>query len=209
MKLILISPSKTTDSETRIVTELFEHGLETYHLRKPTMRTKEMRQYLERIPAHFHNRIIIHSHHNLANRYPLKGVHLTRLHLKKKFSTWFRLKFLQLKRPDLTISTTFHKIAHVYGNKQKFNYVFIGTIFDRVEGKFNAGYAEYSLRSAIQKSASPLIARGGTSIDNIAICREIGFGGMVFYTAIWNDEQPVDAFCRILTRFRELNIPIE
>lgn len=209
MKLIVISPSKTAEEETRIVTELFEHGLETFHLRKPDMRTREMRAYLEKIPAHFHNRIVIHTHHNLAGSFDLKGIHLTRVHLKKRFRTWFRLQMLRMKKPSLTVSTSFHKIGHVYENKRKFSYVFLGTIFDHVSEKFNVGYSEHSLRSVIQKSNSPLIARGGTTADHIQICKSLGFYGIVFNTAVWNEENPIEAFCDLLNRTRELNIPVE
>src|SRR4051812_42975580 len=106
MKIILISPSKTIEDEPRIATELFEHGLETLHLRKPSMRTKEMRAYLDAIPAHFHHRIIIHSHHNLVRKYALRGIHLTHEHHKKKIRLWFRLKFLKLRNPNLLVTTS-------------------------------------------------------------------------------------------------------
>ena len=33
-------------------------------------------KYLQEIPVHFHNRIVIHSHHNLAWTFKLKGIHL-------------------------------------------------------------------------------------------------------------------------------------
>lgn len=210
MKLIVISPSKkTAEEETRIVTELFEHGLETFHLRKPEMRTREMRAYLEKIPSHFHNRIVIHTHHNLAGSFDLKGIHLTRVHLKKRFRTWLRLQFLHMKKPSLTVSSSFHKVGHVYENKQKFNYAFLGSIFDHVSEKFNVGYSEHSLRSVIQKSNCPLIARGGTTAENIQTCHKLGFSGMVFNSAVWNDENPVEAFCELLNRIRELNISVE
>lgn len=206
MKLILMSPSRTQEHETKIVTSLFEHGLETYHLRKPSMNTRDMRAYIEAIPEHFHDRIVIHSHHNLASRFNLKGIHLTRTHIKRKFSTWFRIRTLKLKRPGITVSTTFHKVGHVYENKKVYDYALIGTIFDGVSGKFNAGYSEHNLTSAIERSAFPLIARGGISIEHIPVCAQLGFGGMIFYSAVWKQEKPLEAFCDILNRFRELDI---
>lgn len=207
MKLFIISPSKTRENETRIVTELFEHGLETFHLRKPSMSTKEMRQYIRAIPAHFHNRIVIHSHHRLANEFGLKGIHLTRAHLKKRFTTWFRLRRLKFTNPGLTVSTTFSRIGELYENKKTYDYIFLGTIFDAVSGKFNAGYSRHSVEAAIKKTTVKVIARGGTGIENIESCNEVGFAGMVFYSGVWKKEDPIEAFCEILTRCRELNIP--
>jgi thiamine-phosphate pyrophosphorylase len=209
MKIIIISPSKTLENETKIVTELFEHGLETFHLRKPSMRTKEMRLYLDAIPSHFHNRIILHSHHNLTRKYSLKGIHLTRQHLKKKFRMWLRWKFLKMRNPNFYVTTSFHKLASIYQNRENYTYAFLGTIFDQVSEKFNVGFNDTSLRAALEKSNLPIIARGGTSKENISLCHELGFSGMAFYGAVWKKENPVEVFCAILNHCRELNIKTE
>lgn len=206
MNIIVISPSKTPDNETRIVTELFEHGLQTFHLRKPSMTTKEMRQYIESIPAHFHNRIVIHSHHQLLKSFPLKGIHLTRQHLKRKFYSALRVRFLKMRRPGIIVTTSFHKIATLYENKKKYDYVLLGTIFDTVSDKFNAGYNPHTLRAALEKSTTPVVARGGTHAGNVGTCHELGFAGMIFYSGVWKQEKPVEEFCKILEQCRVLNL---
>lgn len=206
MYIIIISPSKTSENEIKIVTELFEHGLQTFHLRKPSMSTKDMRLYLESIPAHFHDRIVIHSHHQLLKKFTLKGIHLTRQHLKRKFYSALRVRFLQMRRPGIIVTTSFHKIASLYESKKKFDYVFLGTIFDVVSDKFNAGYSEHSLRAAMSKSISPVVARGGTHAGNVALCHELGFAGIVFYSGIWKKENPVEEFCKILDQCKALNL---
>ncbi|MBI3509227.1 MAG: thiamine phosphate synthase [Bacteroidetes bacterium] len=206
MKLLLISPSRTTEKEIQQVISFFEHGLRVYHLRKPNMSTREMKEYLKKIPAAFHNRIIIHSHHKLASQFNLKGIHLTRIHLKRRFRTWWRLRTLLLKKPGLVVTTSFHKIGSVYSNDQNYHYAFLGTIFDKVSGKYNVGYSEHSLRAGIERSTNPLIARGGTALENVALCRDLGFSGMVFYSGIWKAEDPLQKLCAIKDKFRELNI---
>ena len=42
MKLVVISSTKGTYPETKIVTEMFDNGLETFHLRKPSFNKKKM-----------------------------------------------------------------------------------------------------------------------------------------------------------------------
>jgi thiamine-phosphate pyrophosphorylase len=207
MKLIVLSPSKNREHEPQTVTDLFEHGLEIFHLRKPTMSISEMRRYIREIPAHFHERIVIHSHHRLAGEFGLKGIHLTRKHLQKPISTWFRIRRLKLRSPELTVSTTFTRLGDIYENKKSYDYVLLGTIFDNVSGNFNAGYSQHSLEAAFQKTAVPLIARGGTSVDNLQTCHSLGFAGVIFYGGIWKHEDAVKAFTTILTHCRELNIP--
>ncbi|CAN5303446.1 thiamine phosphate synthase [soil metagenome] len=209
MKIIVISPSKNIENETQIVTELFEHGLQTYHLRKPSMSTQEMKNYLKEIPTHFHNRIIIHSHHGLVKKFSLKGIHLTRMHQKKKFYRRVRVRCLLMRKPSLIITTSFQKIASLYENEFPYHYVFLGTIFDIVSEKFNAGYNEHSLKVALPRSITPVIARGGTNAGNISVCQDLGFSGMVFYSGVWKKEKPVEEFCKIIQTCKDLNISPE
>lgn len=206
MNIIIISPSKTTEFETKMVTAFFEHGLEIFHLRKPSMSTKEMRNYLNEIPVHFHNRIVIHSHHLLAKKYALKGIHLTRRHLKRKFRTWLNLRLIKMRRPGIIVTTSFHKLSGIYQNHKKYDYVLLGTIFDVMSEKFNSGYNEHSLRAALAKSEIPVIARGGTNSNNVKTCFDLGFAGMIFYSGIWKKEKPLEEFCNIMQQCRELNL---
>lgn len=206
MYIIVISPSKTEPDEVRIVTELFEHGLQTFHLRKPMMSTKDMRSYIESIPSHFHNRIVIHSHHQLLRKFTLKGIHLTRQHLKRKYYSILRVRFLKMGRPGIIVTTSYHKIGSLYENNKKYDYVLLGTVFDIVSDKFNAGFSDHSLRAAISKSVSPVVARGGTHCGNVGVCHELGFAGASFYSGIWKKENPLEEFLKILEECKAQNI---
>jgi thiamine-phosphate pyrophosphorylase len=209
MKLIVISTSKNSSGDSRIITELFENGLNRFHLRKPAMSTKDMRALIEAVPQHFHNRIIIHSHHKLAGIYKLGGIHLTSVHRRRRFSTWLRMKLLMIKTNQLTVSTSFHKLGHVYSNEEGFDYILLGTIFERLGGRFNAGYSEHSLRAVITKTAVPLVARGGTTADSIPMCADLGFHGVAFGSTIWNAESPVKAWCDILNSCKANSVPVQ
>ncbi len=209
MKLIVISSSKNRPEDPKIITELFECGLNLLHLRKPSMSTQDMRKIIEQIPEHFHDRIVIHSHHKLASKFKLRGVHLTAVHRRRKFSTWLRLRMLQMKNDALTVSTSFHKLSNVYTNKSEFSYIFLGTIFDRLSSKFHAGYSEHSVLAATSKSSVPLVARGGTNGLLITKCAELGFTGVAFGSAVWDSDSPVQAWKNIVDKCREQSIPFE
>lgn len=84
MKLFVITSSKEVPDETSLITKMFECGLTNLHLRKPKFSTNQMSDYIKEIPEHFHKYIVIHSHHQLALKYNLKGIHLTSTHLSKK-----------------------------------------------------------------------------------------------------------------------------
>lgn len=211
MKLIVISNSNSVEDEVKIITGLFEAGLETFHIRKHQLSTKKMKDFIKAFPEHFHNRIVIHSHHKLAGKFNLKGIHLTKTHIKRKWRTWFILKFIRLKNPDIILTTSYTTIGQILETKQDYNYsyTFLSPIFDNFNSKFQGGFTEHSLRSALQKSELKIVARGGVDIEAIEKANSIGFDGLAFYSSIWRKKDPVAEFNRIVEKFQELKIPIE
>ncbi|MBA3971227.1 MAG: thiamine phosphate synthase [Bacteroidetes bacterium] len=211
MKLIVISNSGTTENEAQIITSLFEAGLENFHLRKHKLSTKETRALLKKIPDHFHDRIILHSHHKLARAFNLRGIHLTKTHIKRNFKTWLILKLIQFKNPDIVVTTSFNNIGQLFekDHRHSYNYIFLSPIFDSLNSKFQGGFTEHSLRSAIQKTSIDVIARGGVDISSIEKAYAIGFQGLAFYSSIWKNKDPLAEFNRIVEKFQELKIPIE
>ncbi len=211
MQLIVISSSSTLENEAQIVTKLFEAGLGTFHMRKHKLSTKKTKEFITQIPAHFHDRIIIHSHHNLARKYKLKGIHLTKSHKQKVFRTWLSLKLLKLKNPGVIITTSYSNIGQLYekSGRYKYNYVFLSPIFDSLSSKFQGGFTAHSLKTAIEKSELNVVARGGVDVSAIEKATIIGFKGLAFYSAIWKKKNPLEEFNKILEKFEELKIPIE
>lgn len=211
MKLIVISSSSSVENETQIITKLFEAGLETFHIRKHKLSTKKMKGFINQIPEHFHNRIVIHSHHNLARKFNLKGIHLTKSHKKNKIQTWFSLKILKLKNPQIIITTSYSNIGQLFetDTKYKYDYIFLSPIFDSLSSKFQGGFTAFSLTSAIEKTELKVIARGGIDVTAIEKAKAIGFYGLAFYSSIWKKKDPLAEFNKIVEKFQELNIPIE
>lgn len=211
MKLIVISSSSEIENEAQIITSLFEAGLDHFHLRKHKISTKKTKELLKAIPEHFHNRIILHSHHNLARTFNLKGIHLTKSHIKKKYKTWFSIKLIQLKNPGIIITTSFSNIGQLFekDHRHEYSYVFLSPIFDSLNSKFQGGFTEHSLKSAISKTQFKVVARGGVDVNAIEKSNEIGFEGLAFYSCIWKKKDPLAAFNAIVERYQELKIPIE
>ena len=166
---------------------------------------------MNKIPAHFHDRIILHSHHKLARKYNLKGIHLTKTHIKKRFRTWLTIKLIQIKNPGIIITTSFNNIGQLFEKEHRHNYdyVFLSPIFDSLNSKFQGGFTEHSLKSAIQKTSFEVIARGGVDITSVDKASLIGFNGLAFYSAIWKKKDPLAEFNNIVEKFQELKIPIE
>src|ERR1044071_3258162 len=101
MEIVLITSSKKDEHEPELIAKLFEAGLTTLHLRKPNFSTKQLTKYIEGIPKVFHNRIIIHQHHDLIFKFDLKGIHWTNVHLERKFKKWWFLRKLNSRNKKI------------------------------------------------------------------------------------------------------------
>lgn len=210
MKLIVITPSKDVDDETTLVTKMFESGLNTLHLRKPKHSTNQMAAYIREIPAHFHNRIIIHSHHDLAYKFDLKGIHLSKTHLSKKWKYWFVRLRLKMRFGKTSKSRSYSRLQQVYNTEEyNYNYYFLGTMFNNMTGELYSGFYEDGVIAANKNSRKKLIARGGTKPENIKSALHLGFYGIAFNSYLWNAESPYDNFLKVLAEFKKINLEFE
>lgn len=210
MKLIVITPSTDVSDEQSLVTKMFESGLGTLHLRKPKYSTKRMADYLRDIPEHFHNRIVIHSHHNLALKFNLKGIHLSSTHLSKKWTYFFVRLRLKLKFGKTSKSRSYSRLQQIYTKEdQNFDYFLIGTMYNNMTGEFYSGFYEAGITAAIRNGGKQLIARGGTSPSVIAKTAQYGFKGIAFNSYLWKADSPYLNFLEIVKEFKTHNIPLE
>ena len=130
MKTIVLSSQRSDENEIQILINFFELGLKSFHLRKPHYSKQKMRKYLDNIPSLYHNRIIIHSHHKLAKKYNLKGIHLSSKERKSNFKNWINIKSLKRKKPFLRVSTSFNTTSELNEYIDLYDYVFLSPIFD-------------------------------------------------------------------------------
>ena len=177
MKLILMTTPYFFVEEHRILTALFDEGLEILHLRKPNTEPVYSERLLTLIPEEYRRRIVVHDHFYLKNEYRLRGIHLNS------------------RNPQLPegykghISCSCHTIEEVEQHKKICDYVILSPIFDSIS---KDGYIspfppellrEYARRKLIDKK---VMALGGVDADNIAYLKDFGFGGAVILGAIWN-----------------------
>jgi thiamine-phosphate pyrophosphorylase len=210
MKLFVITPSTDVPDEQTLVTKMFESGLTTLHLRKPKYSTHQMTEYIKEIPAHFHNRIVIHSHHKLALKFDLKGIHLSSTHLTKKWNYFFVRLRLKLKFNKISKSRSYSRLQQIYKPEdQDFDYYFVGTMYNNMTGEFYSGFYEAGIVAAIKNSRKKLIARGGTSPKVVAKTANYGFYGIAFNSYIWNADSPYENFLKVLDEFKAQNIAVE
>ena len=76
MKLIVETAPTFFVEEDKIITALFEEGLDILHLRKPETPAMYSERLLTLIPEKYHKRIITHEHFYLQEEFSLMGIHL-------------------------------------------------------------------------------------------------------------------------------------
>lgn len=180
---------------------MFEEGLPILHLRKPGASSGQMRALLLKIPKVYWNRIVIHSHFNLATRMKLKGIHLTSKVRKKRFNRWKYTRMYRWFHPQLHISTSFHNLNSLYNDKTRYDYVFISPVFDSIsKGGYQAGFSKYMLKAAIMNSSQHVIALGGVDETKVDEVCEVGFYGMAMLGYIWNTDDPVGTYAQVQSR---------
>lgn len=210
MKLIVITDSKKLDNEIAAVIQMLEAGLGTLHLRKNRFSTKELDEYIKQIPAHFHNRLVIHSHHKLALKYNLKGIHFTATHLNRKFRLWWNTKMIYLRKPNLTKSVSFKRINDVYQDEKiKTDYCFLGTIFHNITGELYSGFYPEAIKALNSKSGKKIIARGGVNENSVELAYKLGFYGVALYGHLWKNPDPFKKYLEFVRFCNDKNIPIE
>ena len=197
MKLILISPPTYFVEEDKIITALFEEGLDILHLRKPNTAPMYAERLLTLIPEQYHKRIVVHGHFYLKEEFRLKGIHLN------------------LRNPNAPehykghISCSCHSLEEVKERKRNYDYVFMSPVFDSISKQdYNAQYSPEEIKKAHKQGIidKKVYALGGIDVHNIKEVKKYGFGGAAVMGAIW---QKFDTCCdrdysQIIEHFRKL-----
>lgn len=196
MKLIVISHPENNLKEAEHVSLLFNAGLETFHLRKTGSNEEELEKVLRKFPPVYYNRIVIHSHYRLLEKYNLKGIHLTEWFLQKVNTTELKEVIATARKRKLTVSGSFHSVEALENIILKLDYVFLGPVYDSISkkgysSKINLEHAASFLR---KRRNFEVIAIGGIDDFNIRQLRSVGFDGAALLGSLWNDTDPSAKF---------------
>lgn len=184
MQLIVISNPTSIKGEASRITDMFEQGLNCFHLRKPTSTRKQMIELLEKIPVQWHSNIVIHSHYGLTEQFKLKGIHWP-VHSRLNADP----------EDDLPVSTSFHHLEELMEANQAYTYCFLSPIYDSIsKAGYTSKFTGKILQSALLKVPLSVIALGGITPDKIAECKALGFKGVATLGAIWQSEDPLKMF---------------
>jgi thiamine-phosphate pyrophosphorylase len=208
MKLIVISNPINVNKEHTLLCSLFENGLEYFHLRKPDFTSDEMEAYIKQIPAEYLNKIIVHSHHHLVDKYHLKGKYKTSANIREIRVGQLLADKADERRIENFISTSFHSTDEIMACDCNYEYAFLSPIFDSISkkgytSKFNQTELKFFLSAHDKKME--LIALGGINEETIHQAIDLGFDGVAVLGAIWNSKNAMNSFLFLQRKTNEIS----
>ena len=152
MKLIVVTTPTFFVEEDKIITALFEEGLDVLHLRKPETPAMYSERLLTLIPDKYHRRIVTHEHFYLKEEFNLMGIHLNARNPKEPHDYYGH------------ISCSCHSVEEVKNRKHFYDYVFMSPIYDSISKvNYSSTYTAEELREAQRAKIidSKVMALGG------------------------------------------------
>ena len=83
MKLVIMTKSTFFVEEDKILSALFEQGMDSLHLYKPGASPMYAERLLTLLPDDFYDKITVHEHFYLKQEYDLAGIHLDDASIKE------------------------------------------------------------------------------------------------------------------------------
>lgn len=186
--LAVISSEKDTQKEAEKVNRMFDNGLQLFHLRKPGSSIRTLQKLLDRLDEDYLNRVIIHTHYQLLQKYPLKGIHLRGMQEKKVTKG--------------VISTSFHSLEEL-NHPDPFEYVFLSPVFNSISKQdYPSTFQLKEVALHLKNTKQKVMALGGCQGKHIPELKKIGFYGMGVLGAIWQSPDPVQSFIDIEQKIR-------
>ena len=186
--IVVIAPESDINDEFLILNQLFEAGLEFYHLRKSSKSYDDHCDYLDSIDAKYHNRIIVHHFHELINKYNLKGIHFQEQKRREHIDNPGHY-FKNLNMFGKTISSSFHETEALENCDFEFDYYLLSPVFSSIS---KHGYEGRGFD--VNRIDERVIALGGIKQTNIAEAFALGYKGIAVLGSIWNQNDPVKEF---------------
>lgn len=178
MELIVIAKPILFKEESNLINQLFEAGLQVFHLRKENADEADYRKIIEEIPAEYHPRIALHHFHSLANDY-----HINRIHHTESF----RQESNNGSLPENKIySTSIHSLTDLE-QIGKYDYSFFSPVFNSFSKPGYQGVIPADFCLEKQDAKPKIIALGGIGLSQIDQVKEMNFDGVALLGSIWND----------------------
>ncbi|AEA44784.1 thiamine phosphate synthase [Fluviicola taffensis] len=195
--LIVISDSDFRPDEAVIVNELFQAGLDLFHIRKYGASEEALLKLVDSIDAKNYSKLVLHHDHEWG-----KSIGLNRFHYSEKDrKTWYEEDWKGMNS-ECIYSTSVHSVEEYNELANHFSYAFLSPVFDSIsKSDYKAVKFDFSKR---QNKETKLIGLGGIQADNVNQAIQMGFDGAALLGAIWNNPNPINEWklCRdVISQF--------
>jgi thiamine-phosphate pyrophosphorylase len=178
MDLIVIAKPTVFKEENDLVNQLFEAGLQVFHLRKENTDEAAYRKIIEGISSEYHPRIALHHFHSLASDYDIQRIHHTER---------FRKNNVEKDYPKNKIySTSIHQLSDI-DHISEYHYSFFSPVFNSFSKPDYQGVIQPDFRLEKQHVKTKIIALGGIGLNKIDQVKQMDFDGVALLGSIWND----------------------
>jgi thiamine-phosphate pyrophosphorylase len=178
MELIVIAKPTVFNEETDLVNQLFEAGLQVFHLRKENAGEAAYRKIIEGILPEYHPQVALHHFHSLAKDYQINRIHHTESFRKSRGGEGL------LK--NMVFSTSIHQLSDL-DQISSYAYSFFGPVFNSLSKPGYLGMVPQGFRLNKQTGIPKIIALGGIGLNHIEQVKEMNFDGIAMLGSIWND----------------------
>ena len=177
MKLIVMTQPTFFVEEDKIITSLFDEGMDSLHLYKPESSPMYSERLLTLLPNEYYGKITVHGNYYLKEEYKLRGIHIDdeTTSVPKGYKGH--------------VSRTCTQTDRLKEAKKNADYVFLKYIFgSQTESGQEPTFTEEELREASRRGLIDrhVYALGGMNLDNIRMAKDLGFGGIVVSGDLWN-----------------------
>jgi len=163
--------------EDKIISSLFDEGLDNLHLYKPGSSPMYSERLLTLLPDEYYNKITVHDNFYLKEEYNLRGIHID--DDTTPVPTGYKGH----------VSRTCTRLDNLKETKRNADYVFLKYICDsQTEVGQKASFTASELREASRRGLIDrhVYALGGMNLDTIRLAKDYGFGGVVICGDLWN-----------------------
>lgn len=163
--------------EDKIISTLFDKGMDILHLRKPNTEPVYSERLLTLLPHDCYKQIVVHDHFYLKEEYDLKGIHLNKRNPEPP------------KGYKGHVSCTCYNIEELRANKKKFDYIILAPA---PSTNPNSDIIDSFTPEILKKAAKEglidkrVMAQGGVCCDNIKQLKDYNFGGVVITDDLWS-----------------------
>lgn len=176
MKLAILTQPTFFVEEDKIITTLFEEGLDILHLQKPDSEPVYYERLLSLLPNDCYDKISVHEHYYLKDEFDLHGIHIDNPDEE----------IPENYRKHVTRST--NRISDLKEMKKKCDYVCLHSLFDSLHDNVKASLTVAEMQQAAHSGLidKNVFALGGMALENIPLAKDLGFGGVCICGDLWN-----------------------